>query len=66
MKNLNFYDSIKKLNTFFYDEDLNELYDQLKSLIEVMNSKPELSPGLSLLKELYENNPIKDSNSFIS
>ena len=66
MKNLNFDDSIKKLNTFFNDKELNELYDQLESLIEVMNSKPELSPGLGLLKELHEKNPIRDLNPLVN
>ena len=66
MKSLNFDDSIKKLNTFFNDKELNDLYEQLESLIEVINSKPELSPRLSLLKELHENSPLKDLNPLIN
>ena len=66
MKSLNFDDSIKKLNTLFNDKELNELYEKLNSLIEVINSKPELSPKLSLLKELHENSPLKDLNPLIN
>ena len=66
MKSLNFDNSIQKLNTIFNDKELNELYEQLKSLIEAMTSKPKRGAGLELLKELHENSSVRELNPLIN